>query len=177
MADNVDQTSKLIYTAMPRKCTLHHNEIKILNQNIANLPPKFNATNEWCPDKFYSYLLFYICVRSYVAVSKAKFAENVHIVLSCFAWIAFILTSCVFWFDRRQEIIGLNFAENQAVVFIGWLGACVLNTPRDIYNDVLIIDNDHYIIVIMSFCIYIIIYTVQTDRASILGAELYERTE
>ena len=39
--------------------------------------------HKWYPDKFYSYLLFYnlhLLVHSYIAVSKAKFAENVHIV-------------------------------------------------------------------------------------------------
>ena len=52
--------------------------------------------------------------------------------------------------DRRQEIAGLNFAQNQAVAFIGCLGACVLNTPPEIYNNVMILNNDHYIIAMMS---------------------------
>ena len=52
---------------------------------------------------------------------------------------------------HQAKPVHVNFAQNQAVTFIGCLGACVLNTPQDIYNDVVIINNDHPIIVMMSF--------------------------
>ena len=42
--------------------------------------------------------------------------------------------------------------QYEIVVFIGCLSACVLNTtPGDIYNDVVIINNYHYIIVMLSY--------------------------
>ena len=41
--------------------------------------------------------------------------------------------------DCRQGIAGPNFTQNEAVAFIGCLGACVLNIPRDIYNDNIIV--------------------------------------
>ena len=54
-----------------------------------------------------------------------------------------------------KQLAGVNFAQNRAVVFVGCLGTSVLNTPGEreiyIYNDVVIINNDHYIIVMMSF--------------------------
>ena len=47
-------------------------------------------------DDCYIFVVLHLFVRWYVAVSKAKFAENLHIVLSSPDEIAFTLTSCVF---------------------------------------------------------------------------------
>ena len=44
----------------------------------------------------------FISVCPFVGLSKATFADNLHTVLSSPHYIAFILTSCVFWFNKNN---------------------------------------------------------------------------
>ena len=75
---------------------------------------------------YYSSCFIYVC--PFIALLKAKFAKNVHIVLSSH-YIAFIWTSCVFWFvslnANSNSHLCFWFFDREAVMIVYYVWCCV----------------------------------------------------